>query len=136
MALALPPLPPVALPLEAEVLPPSASASDLPPPKGGFQSSTSLTGGPEWSGEPANAAALELPSCVLPVSALPPLPPYALALPPYASLSPWSIVDSFSCSDPEFWWQQGLLPPQESPEPELWFSWPTWALLEALALPP
>jgi hypothetical protein len=34
---------------------------------------------------------------------------------------------------PQLRWQPPL---QESPEPELWFTWPTWALLEALALPP
>jgi hypothetical protein len=93
---------------------------------------------------------LELPSCVLPVLALPPLPPYASALPPYASLLPWWIVDSFSCWDPEPPFGQPLLQPsdgplgqlllqpsqEEFPEPELWFSWPTWALLEAFALPP
>src|SRR5581483_9018410 len=49
-------------------------------------------------------------------------PPVALALPPVALLSPWLISDSFSCSEPE--------PPLAE------FCCQTWALLEALALPP
>ena len=130
MALALPPLPPVALPLQALVLPPCASAS-LPQPN-------------------ESAPAFPLKYWVLPVSALPPLPPVASALPPVAWLSPWLTVDSFSCSELEppfgqpLWQPSGgplgqlLLQPsqEELPEPELEFSWPTWASLEAFALPP
>ena len=70
------------------------------------------------------ANALPLPTCVLPVLALPPLPPFAVAFPPVESLLPCSTTDSFSCSDPEPEWAAGRV------------ACSTVALLEALALPP
>ena len=79
LALALPPLPPVALPLDAEVFPPVALVP-LPP--------TEI------------ATELPLAICVLPVLALPPEPPVAPALPPVAWGEPWAIEETLLCTCP------------------------------------
>jgi hypothetical protein len=70
------------------------------------------------------AIAFPLPTCVLPVLALPPLPPVAVAFPPFDSLLPCETFESFCCSvgDPL------------GPLAELLC--PAWALLEAFELPP
>jgi len=44
---------------------------------------------------------LPLPTCWLPVEALPPLPPVAVALPPWAVLLPWLVDELFDWLDDE-----------------------------------